>query len=49
MNDEKLIELVRQITALYDFENIVTITFKDKIWSTIAKYLNVELENYKII
>ncbi|XP_072399867.1 uncharacterized protein [Diabrotica undecimpunctata] len=42
MNDEKLIELVRQNNALYDFENkkYSDNSFKDNIWSAIAKELD---------
>lgn len=51
MNDEKLIELVRQNTALYDFENskYSDNNCKDKIWSAIAKELNVAFGKYKSI
>uniref|UniRef100_A0A6P7GZ60 Uncharacterized protein LOC114344069 isoform X2 n=1 Tax=Diabrotica virgifera virgifera TaxID=50390 RepID=A0A6P7GZ60_DIAVI len=42
MKDEKLIELVRQNNALYDFENkkYCDSSFKDNIWSAIAKELD---------
>lgn len=43
MDDEKLIELVRGNTVIYDLENFKysDTNYKEKIWSAIAKELNI--------